>query len=82
MEDEDWYEDYQSLLEFAIGDKDIITPDTLVNAFLDEYKDIFKEEYPNPERILRWAVLATERSNMFINELKNGKYKKYNLEDM
>lgn len=75
MEDEDWYSDYQSLLEFSCAEEPY-SAEQLLKWFEDDYQSIFKKPYPNREQLLRWCVFLTERHKIawpysYINELKS-----------
>lgn len=60
MEEEEWYPDYQTLLEISCIDEEY-SVEELMKWFTDGYKDIFGIDYSNQERLLRWCVLLTER---------------------
>lgn len=53
IEDEDWYPDYQGLMELAMFESNL---NTLYENFLTEYQEIH-----NKEQALRWSVTAYNR---------------------
>ena len=59
MEDEDWYADYQSLLELSKKNSSV---EYIANAFLTDYYNLFGKQYSNLERVLRWSVLQSALS--------------------
>lgn len=61
MQDEEWYSDYQDLLEFAFGSADNV--DALYVEYIEFHKKVFKEDLSDKdkERILRWCVILVER---------------------
>jgi hypothetical protein len=63
MELEPWYPEYQSLIEFSMGETD---PDAIVSSCVNDYHKIFGQD-PPPEKIKRWkkwAGLHAERSKI------------------
>ena len=70
IEDEDWYDEYQSLIEWhSLGDG----VENLYQKYLKDYKYIFKKECPNKEQILRWSVMLVERMSSWLYCLKKDK---------
>lgn len=53
IEDEVWYPDYQAMLELATSESEDV--DELVTAFRLDYNEIFNKDYPDLERLKRWA---------------------------
>lgn len=64
MEDEPWYDDYQSLIEITCS---LSTDDVgkLLEAANKDYEEVFGKPYPNPEQMLRWCVLQAARTDSF-----------------
>jgi hypothetical protein len=70
MEDEDWYGEYSSLMEWHnMGDN----VEDLYQKYLKDYKSIFKKECPNKDQILRWSVVLVERMANWLYCLKKDK---------
>ena len=61
MEDEPWYDDYQALMEVAMG-LETSDVETLLKAANEDYKEVFGTPYPNQEQMLRWCVLQADRA--------------------
>jgi len=70
MESEDWYPNFQSLMEIPVPDKPT-TVSEIMGAFEKEYLKIFETEYPDKEQLLRWSVLVSERHNNFIEIVRS-----------
>lgn len=71
MEDEEWYRDYQSLLEWSISDEKY-TIEELMNLFDKDYEEIFGKRFENREQLLRWCTFLTERHNNFLWAIEKG----------
>lgn len=72
MEDEDWYSDYQDLLELTITDKPI-SIDELLYEFDKDRIEIFGIKYKNSEQLLRWCTFLVERQKNTLIYLKKEK---------
>lgn len=59
MQDEPWYSDYQTLVEFAVFSK--AKGKDLTNLFLKDYRTIFKKDYPNMEQLIRWSRFLSKK---------------------
>lgn len=66
LEDEPWYSDYQWLLGVTRKLYKEHNPNKLVVAFNKEYKKIFHGQYPDQERLLRWATFF--KNNMKVTQ--------------
>jgi len=52
IQDEDWYPDYQAMLEMADAEPNA---EELVVLFRLDYEDIFGKDYPDIAQLERWA---------------------------
>jgi len=69
MEDEEWYPDYQRLLEMSMSEEEIKIED-LMETFDNDYLDIFKKQYKNRDQLLRWCTVVVERHYWTLIHLK------------
>jgi len=78
IEEEDWYIYYQDLIEASMSSEftfcAIKDPGTIIELFNKEWEEFrhleHYKDFPSEERILRWAVLLTERHNNYYNHPK------------
>lgn len=70
MEDEDWYPNYQTLMELNFPSPGEKAPsiEELMAAFEKDYQATFGKAYPNKERLLRWCVFLHERMSRLESE--------------
>lgn len=57
MEDEDWYNDFSTLLEWGMGQLD---SKRIVKLFQEDYQEIFGKKYEDEKRLYRWAERCVE----------------------
>ena len=68
IEAEDWYPDYESLVEL----KRTLPGNTdLVAAFNKQYLELFKEQYADQEQLQRWVTSLSKGKNNGRSQSRN-----------